>query len=165
MGSSAANMSRAPAASPASPVQRARLLRSVRVSGCPWPDTPPELAQRRGLGVGGRDDVLVAELTCRADRGAVVRVQCRLAAQDGQLAATQPPPGRQGVDDLRQWHLERPVQAFTHVAVLAAKLAGFGDVEVDVAEPAISHPVNVLWLGFAGAARHAGMAIPVAGPA
>ena len=37
IGSSAANWSRAPAASPASPVQSARLARAVRVSGCSAP--------------------------------------------------------------------------------------------------------------------------------
>ena len=47
-GSSAANWSRAPAASPASPVQRARLARAVRVSGCSGPRTRSRDGQQRG---------------------------------------------------------------------------------------------------------------------
>ena len=47
-GSSAANWSRAPAASPASPVQRARWARAVRVRGCSAPSTRSLYRQQRG---------------------------------------------------------------------------------------------------------------------
>ena len=52
MGSSAANWSRAPAASPACPVQRARLARAARVSGCSWPRTRSIMGNRPRTGRG-----------------------------------------------------------------------------------------------------------------
>src|SRR5205807_1944161 len=53
IGSSAANWSRAPAASPASPVQRARPLRSLRVNRCSGPSTPLLEGQQDGVLVAG----------------------------------------------------------------------------------------------------------------
>ena len=54
MGSSAAYWSRAPAASPASPVQEARLARAVRVSGCSAPRPARGWAAARRTGRGPR---------------------------------------------------------------------------------------------------------------